>query len=599
MLAVIVLTSLLAQRGQAGSGSIVSLPTPGVKNRSGLRLDIDSRWVSGCGYRPVRVRISPQPFGPAPADRTIEVRLRARGYYGGAKAGAVTGTVELKQGATFGEAMISVPQTNIWSSIAVETREEGWRHRDLCSENLGMLGRYYATSPDNTPAVVVVHWAVNDRTGMLPGGATSLFKAPDGKVATMFIEPSPVLAPGGVGLVPYLSLRNGPTELSAGGSGAAGMYLMGMPGAVTVDVSSLPDIRALAGRFPEGYVNAYGVNGLDVFSTQTPATDAALERLIGDLPNLDLLPPNLLPDRWLDYTNIDMLILSRNELRGIKEQFPEKWSALRTWLSSGPTLCVYDAGTEFERLDEIEQLLLAEPIADTGSTNGPRRGWAEPDVKYFSNTLEVLQSSSGNVWWQQQAIAQRAANPGAKATPPPATPKKPLFVSRPFGQGRLVAIAAENPFPGNEYEWNWIFNSIPSRYWLNYQRQGVSQYQDNMQFWAFLVEGIGQGAGQDVSGNDHAVRDRDRAGELLCVAAPRTVVFVIGDRAGWCGADFRWLVSICDDWRRVRDSCAIAKLHRAGPKARNSDHLVPANVLCRFCTVAGLVLPGGSRSLSS
>ena len=86
-----------------------------------------------------------------------------------------------------------------------------------------MSGRYHSNSPDDTPAIVVVHWAVDDRTRMLTGGATSFFKVPDGKIGTMFIEPSPVLAPGGVGLVPVLSLRDSPTVLSSGGMMAGGM----------------------------------------------------------------------------------------------------------------------------------------------------------------------------------------------------------------------------------------------------------------------------------------------------------------------------------------------------------------------------------------
>src|SRR5687767_4285566 len=84
-----------ARTSHAASGSVLNLPLPGIKNRSGLRMEIDTRWVSGCGYRPVRVRISTQPFGPAPADRTLEVRIRPRGWQGGTKAGAVRGTVEI------------------------------------------------------------------------------------------------------------------------------------------------------------------------------------------------------------------------------------------------------------------------------------------------------------------------------------------------------------------------------------------------------------------------------------------------------------------------------------------------------------------------
>lgn len=469
------------QSAQAANGGVITLPLPGVKNRSGLRLDIDSRWVSGSGYRPVRIRVSTQPFGPAIADRTLEVQLRARGYYNGARAGAVKATVELSQGATFGEAIVSVPQTTYWNALDVETREDGWKHRDLSGKNMGMATRYYSTFPDNSPSIVVAHWSVADRTAMLLGGPTSTLELPKNKVKTVYLEPFPVVVMSGATWMPLILPRVEPTVLSTvilPNGGALPGFSSSM-----VHVNSLPDIRALAGRFPEVRSNVYGVNAVDVFSTVTAATDADLERLVADLPNVDFLAPNLLPDRWLDYTNIDVLIISRGDLRLVKEQFPEKVTALRTWLATGATLCVYDTGTDFERLDEIEQLLSVEPLPTSGEIY---RGWDQPHGKDFKDTVSATQQVNA-VWMQQQAVTQ----PGTSRTPPE-TPKTPTFVYRPLGQGRLVSFAPENPFPGNDYEWNWLFNSIPIRNWLAPQRYGVSQFQENMQFWNFLVEGIGK-----------------------------------------------------------------------------------------------------------
>jgi hypothetical protein len=476
------------EHAHAGTGSQLVLPGPGVKNRSGLLLHIDPRWVSGSGYRPVRIRIAQQPFGPATADRSLKVHLRPRGWSGG-NAGGVTGTVEIKQGDTFGEAIIAIPQTNIWNSMEIATTEDGWKLRDLSMKNMGMLARHFSTAPDTVPSIVVVHWAADDRTRGLVGGATTAFEAPNGKISSLHVEASPVVMPGGFAMVPWLSLRDRPLwayELSKWiGSGG-----MGMIGSASTEINfeCLPDIRVLAGRFPEAYVNSYGVNGLDAFSTKTAATDSAISRLVDDMPNLDLLPPNLLPDRWLDYTNIDVLLISRVELQGLKDQFPEKWLALRTWLFAGATLCVYDVGEEFEHRGEIEQLMQLDPVSadDQPDLAG---GWHEPSVKGFTNTIDATKSINGGVtWWQQQQMIQGST----KVTSPPSPPKKSPFVVRRAGQGHLVAIATETPFPGTDYGWNWIFNSIPSRNWLPYQRHGVSHYQENMQFWNFLVEGIGR-----------------------------------------------------------------------------------------------------------
>ena len=53
-------------------------------------MQIDTRWLDGNGYRPVRVRVSPLPAGPAPADRRIQLTLRARGWRTGTTRAAVT-----------------------------------------------------------------------------------------------------------------------------------------------------------------------------------------------------------------------------------------------------------------------------------------------------------------------------------------------------------------------------------------------------------------------------------------------------------------------------------------------------------------------------
>ena len=41
----------------AGSGTELSLPAMGVKNKSGLRMSIDGRGIDGNGYRPIRIEV--------------------------------------------------------------------------------------------------------------------------------------------------------------------------------------------------------------------------------------------------------------------------------------------------------------------------------------------------------------------------------------------------------------------------------------------------------------------------------------------------------------------------------------------------------------
>jgi hypothetical protein len=71
---------------------------------------------------------------------------------------------------------------------------------------------------------------------------------------------------------------------------------------------------------------------------------------------------------------------------------------------------------------------------------------------------------------------------------PPATPN---FVWRPVGLGRVVALAAENPFPGRPQDWGWLLNTIDSNDWMWYRRHGLSLNRRNLDYWNFLIPGVG------------------------------------------------------------------------------------------------------------
>ena len=131
---------------------------------------------------------------------------------------------------------------------------------------------------------------------------------------------------------------------------------------------------------------------------------------------------------------------------------------------------------------------------------------------------------------------------------PPATPTKPSFVSRPLGQGRLVAIAVDNPFPRQRIRMELDSQFDPVTKLVELPAAGGLAISRQHAILGVPGGRHRQSPGQDVSGNDHPVRDRDRSGELLCAAASWAVVPVVGNRASWRGADFRRLVSVRNDW---------------------------------------------------
>jgi hypothetical protein len=156
LLALLLVASCFAGLVQAGSGGIVGLPLPRVRNRSGLLLEIDTRWVDGGGYRPVRVRIFPFFRGPAAADRRIEVTLTPRSPYNGTPKTTVTATVEISQGSSVGETTIPVPCSESWYQLDVSTSEDGRRLSDLSEKRVSSGNHYHYEWNEATPSILLI-----------------------------------------------------------------------------------------------------------------------------------------------------------------------------------------------------------------------------------------------------------------------------------------------------------------------------------------------------------------------------------------------------------------------------------------------------------
>ena len=117
-------------RLDAYSGAVFYWPQ-GAKPKHGLRLTIDARGVDANGYRPVRVEVATWPPGPALADRSIRVVLEPRNWRAQRPTIRVSGQIEIPEGATRGETILAIPQSDQWGSLTVSTYEDGQLLTDL------------------------------------------------------------------------------------------------------------------------------------------------------------------------------------------------------------------------------------------------------------------------------------------------------------------------------------------------------------------------------------------------------------------------------------------------------------------------------------
>lgn len=209
-------------------------------------------------------------------------------------------------------------------------------------------------------------------------------------------------------------------------------------------------------------------------------------------------PAAELPERWIDYSSLDMLWVSVDELRSLNRKRPAVFAAILRWTAAGGNLCIYGAGDDWQWLREIESILeLGDPPAED---DDPLRGWVTPDKSVFGKFLTGIGNEaaadpvyegaeSPDTFVPTQPLTDADDRP--TPTPVPTPPKQPPFLSRQFDLGVVAVFAADKPFPGDADIWQWFFNSLGSQRWLWTQRHGLSATRRNADFWDFLIPGVG------------------------------------------------------------------------------------------------------------
>ncbi|MCB9873943.1 MAG: hypothetical protein H6821_07155 [Planctomycetaceae bacterium] len=438
-LPIVVVLLTAASTSLAGSGSVVSLPLPGKKVTTGLNLEINTEWVDGNGYRPVTISISPLGGGAAPADRTLDVTLRPRSHQWGVVMPNVSTTVILEQGQTVGTKIVALPQFQSIGYIEVVTYEDGRLREDL-SENAGMAWNSVSGWSEAAPTMLFID-------SDAPAGGRSK------RLATAMASPN--------------KKKDKKPE-------------------------HLPDIRPLAALFtPQTNGANIAVAGLD---PSEDIDDRGLLNLANFFNRIDFLHPDQLPTEWVHLTSVDVIFISMLDLQALKAR-PEKWEPLRTWLSSGTTLCVYGLGEEFRSIRELGRLFdfeSSDASDDVGfSITEPQElGWSLPAAGGYDDEVHAARGVewSNNQWYGQPQVAvarPRTNNSTLK-------PDRPMpFVLRGVDHGFLVAFSDDNPFPGKREEWCWLFNTLSNQDWMWYQRHGLSFHRENPQYWNLLIPGVG------------------------------------------------------------------------------------------------------------
>ena len=380
---------------------------------AGVGVKLDTRWLDGGGYRPVRVTVTPT--RPVVADRTLSFRFSFNYMMSRNREDVqVVEDVELPANSGPVEATIRIPQMIQWQSYEIEVVENGRVIKNLTMRGTPSNNRNWDGLDDWYPGVLVVGDALPD-TGNL--GRT---------------------------------------------------------------------VIADNNRFQR-----YGVSSND----EAAITTALPTAVSCSLANL--------PQRWLDYSNVDLLFIGLRQLEELSQTNPGAFDAILGWTAAGGNLCVSGVGKDWDRVGELESLIGLPESKKRTVEGAPPTGWTEPSAGRFGKAVQGLGSETlgpfdpippdtGRRNWRpyvdQGGSDEDVSQPAPKRTP---APKQAHFAYRYHEMGMIVAIRPEEPFPGTAAEWAWMLNSIGANRFLWSKRHGVTVIGMNGDFLNFLIPGVG------------------------------------------------------------------------------------------------------------
>ncbi len=215
------------------------------------------------------------------------------------------------------------------------------------------------------------------------------------------------------------------------------------------------------------------------------------------------LEENHLPDNWLGFTQLDVILVPDPVLDRIATEQPDRMLQLKLWLAAGGNLWVYAAGEDSGVFTDeampmkvsTQQMLASGDLSelDLSAANDTSplvfAGWndTQKESQHYSYRGDRITMSRRRDVYESLKKANHpfARNVSAKEL---ATGLR----RGSYGLGEVITIANEDPFPGSFQLWKSIAN-LQGKTRLQWpDRIGVDVPAGNNTYWTWLIRSVGQ-----------------------------------------------------------------------------------------------------------
>ena len=252
--------------------------------------------------------------------------------------------------------------------------------------------------------------------------------------------------------------------------------------------ATFPDLRTLVTVFGDGPIDEQSSTAR---FTEKEARDY-LESLDFGFARFRVLEENGLPEHWLAYSQLDVMLAPYPVLERIAAEQPEALDSLLQWISTGGQLWLYAAPAD---VSVAQQVFHGLPSTDDGFRylKSPTKSLTlsqenitnAVEYEIWSRSYNQGYTSSGKTRQKVYDSLVAAKNPMAEILPRKELLNQVRLSS--YGLGRVALISTDDPFPGSFQLWKGLVTQ--HQQWN--VRHGVDYSNGNDSYWGWLIAAVG------------------------------------------------------------------------------------------------------------